>query len=96
MTVIGHYFEAESYHWLIERIERLEGQAKYCAFNAIRYLRWADDTFPISPLVANFNASHATEEAVVSFISSAVLVSDVEGVKSIRLKEHKSKVNYPN
>ncbi len=91
MPILHSYFQNSAFNWLVDRVDRLDGRAKFCAQNSLRYLKWANEAYAISPLVSNFNASHATEEAVVSFISSMLSVSDVDGVKRIKIREHKTK-----
>lgn len=91
MTVLKTFFEAEAASWIGDKIDVLEGRAKFCAFNALRYLRWADETFSVSPLVANFNGLHATEEAVASFISAGVQFGTRVNASKIKLREHKTK-----
>lgn len=91
MAVLDNFFEAEAASWVVEKIDVLDGRAKFCAYNALRYLKWANETFSVSPLVSNFNGLHATEEAVACFISSGVRFGGKANASKIRLKEHKTK-----
>ncbi|ATF16949.1 hypothetical protein [Phaeobacter gallaeciensis] len=91
MTVLNNFFEAEAASWVVDKIGVLEGRAKFCAYNALRYLKWADETFSVSPIVSNFNGLHATEEAVACFISSGIRFGSKANASKIRLREHKTK-----
>lgn len=77
--------------WIIGKIGKLEGRAKYSAANAVRFLRWSNDTFDTSPIVAAFCAMHATEEAVSAFISAAKEHGHKKYAKKINLHNHKQK-----
>ena len=91
MSVIRPMLEGEVPGWVVKKIANLEGRSKFCAYNAIRFLDWADEIFEISPVVASFCAMHATEEAVASFISAAKSHSQLKHAKQVNLHDHLSK-----
>ncbi|AUQ48518.1 hypothetical protein PhaeoP83_00197 [Phaeobacter inhibens] len=91
MAILNRFFEAEAANWVVDKIDVLEGRAKFCAYNALRYLKWANETYAVSSLVSNFNGLHATEEAVACFISSGVRFGSNANASKIKLREHKTK-----
>ena len=82
---------AEISQWIINKIDKLEGRAKFCSLNAVRFLHWSNDVFDASPIVASFCAMHATEEAVAAFISAAKVHSHKKYAGKVNLHDHKNK-----
>jgi hypothetical protein len=70
--------------------ERLTKRAQACAINAINYLVRAEKIAEISTNVSFFCATHATEEAVASFVS-ACKAAGYDDAKQINLHDHKHK-----
>ena len=70
--------------------DRLTKRARACAVNAINYLVRAEKIAPISTNVSFFCATHATEEAVASFVS-ACKAAGYDDAKEINLHDHKHK-----
>lgn len=91
MTTIHSILDHDTTKWIGSNIDHLNGRDKFCALNAIRFLVWADEIFEISPIVASFCAVHATEEAVVSFISAAKKSGHEKYAKSVNLRSHPNK-----
>jgi len=77
--------------WIQRTAEvRLTKRAQACAVNAINYLVRAEKTAEISTNVSFFCATHATEEAVASFVS-ACKAAGYDDAKEINLHDHKHK-----
>lgn len=70
--------------------DRLTKRARACAVNAINYLVRAEKIAAISTNVSFFCATHATEEAVASFVS-ACKAAGYDDAKDINLHDHKHK-----
>lgn len=77
--------------WIISKINCLEGRAKFSSINAARFLRWSNDIFNISPIVASYTSMHATEEAVAAFIAAAKGHGHKKYANEINLHNHKNK-----
>lgn len=77
--------------WVINKIDSLQGRAKFSSFNAVRFLCWSNGIFDVSPIVASYAAMHATEEAVSAFIAAAQMHGHKKYAKKINLKNHKQK-----
>lgn len=77
--------------WILGKIDKLEGRAKFCSYNAVRFLRWANEIFETSHIVSSFCALNATEEAVAAFISAAKAHGHREHARNVNLHNHHSK-----
>lgn len=77
--------------WIINKIDRLDGRAKFSSLNAVRFLRWSNDAYDASHIVASFCAMHATEEAVVAFISAAQAQKHKTHQNKIKIRRHNGK-----
>lgn len=78
--------------WIVNKISLLDnGRAKFCSFNAVRFLHWANEIFDTSPIVSSFCALNATEEAVAAFISAAKEHGHRDHAKHVNLHNHHSK-----
>jgi hypothetical protein len=84
----GDLLNSEFSKWICNKIELLDGRAKYCAQNALLFAKWAADSKSSAPPVASFCAIHAVEEAVASFISSAKVSGHAKRAKQINLHNH--------
>lgn len=77
--------------WIVGKIDKLQGRARFCSYNAVRFLHWADDIFETSHLVASYCAMNATEEAVAAFISSAKENGHKSSGAKVNLHAHPNK-----
>jgi hypothetical protein len=88
---IRHILNADIAKWVQRRIKTgLTGRALGCAVNAQNFLIRAEKIARISPEVSYFCATHATEEAVASFVSACKVAGYAEA-KQINLRDHKHK-----
>lgn len=90
-TSSSELLDHEISRWIVGNIDNLEGRAKFCSYNAIRFLRWANEIFETSHIVASFCALNATEEAVAAFISAAKSHGHKKYAKCVNLHVHQSK-----
>lgn len=88
MTVVEGVLSKTETKWVLSRIEKLQGRAKFCASNAIRFLQWADQIQTITPVVSSFCALNAAEEAVAAFISSAKKNGYKTLAKKVNIQHH--------
>jgi hypothetical protein len=91
MSIVDEILSKPESQWVLARIDKLQGRAKYCAFNAVRFLRSADNILVHEPIAAAFCAMHATEEAVASVICSAKTNGYSGLAKSVNIRDHKQK-----
>jgi hypothetical protein len=91
MSVLSGVIDHNVSEWIKTKIPHLQKGSRFRAYNAIRFLIWADEIFEITPIVSAFCAMHATEEAVAAFIEAAKKHGYKEHAKSINLHDHKSK-----
>ncbi|MDX0855178.1 hypothetical protein GOL78_12430 [Sinorhizobium medicae] len=70
--------------------DKLSHRAQACAANAVNFLVRAENIAEISTNVSYFCATHATEEAVASFISASKASRYTEA-KAVNLHDHKHK-----
>lgn len=92
MSVIKSILHGEMAKTIVLNILELEGRSNSCAQNAIKYLQCADYNARDFTSAASFCATHATEEAVVSFLWAVKQYSEHKVIaKKISPKDHKQK-----
>ena len=85
-------FDHDVSKWIISSANSLGNcRAKFCSINSLRFLKWAHEIFPISPIVASFCALNATEEAVVAFIDAAKKHGHKKYANVVNLHDHQDK-----
>lgn len=88
---IRHILGSDIARWIQKTAkDKLTKRAQACAVNAINYLVRAERIAAISTNVSFFCATHATEEAVASFVS-ACKAAGYDDAKEINLHDHKHK-----
>lgn len=88
---IRHILGTDIAKWIQRNAkEKLTRRAQACAVNALNFLIRAEKIAKISTNVSYFCATHATEEAVASFVSACKTVCYPEA-KDINLHDHKHK-----
>ena len=86
------YLQHEISTFIFEEINQIpKGRAKYCAQNSVRFIHWAHQIYEISPIIATFNAMHATEEAVTAFVSAAKINGYAMQAKKLNVHNHTEK-----
>jgi hypothetical protein len=89
---LGNILLSDPARWINSKISELPDEAKFRAFNSIRFLNWANTIYNIElPIPACYCALHATEEAVAAFISSAKMSGYGDDAKSINIRDHQAK-----
>lgn len=93
MTVVEPLLSNPIAGWISEKVrERLSDRAQSCAINARNHLVRAQHIADISTTISFFCATHATEEAVACFVSTAKETQYAEIAKDINLHDHAQKV----
>lgn len=92
MVVVKSLIDHPVADWVSRMVyQRLSGRALACAVNARNHLVRAQKIADISHTVAFFCATHATEEAVASFIASAKASGYGPWAKKINVRDHAQK-----
>ncbi|MBL1405714.1 MAG: hypothetical protein COC00_006995 [Rhizobiales bacterium] len=91
MSVIDKIMQRDIALWICDQIKDLPDRAKYCAYNSVRSLEWANNIFEAGlPIPASYCALHATEEAVAAFIYCAKECGYGD-IANINTKDHAEK-----